>query len=292
MPYSYRWDDIQVFAAIVEEGNMTRAAEALGVTQATISRRLGALEDALGGALFARTPGGVVLTPLGEALQPRAEAMVRAAAGLGDLAEDVTGEPRGLVRLALPDDTAAFVVVPLLEPFFARHPKVRLELMAGVALSDMTRMEADLAMRLVRPTQGEHLRVVRMGAFTFGVYATRAYLDRVGEWGSPEELEWVDWSDALAHIPEARWRRENVPEATVRVSASTMTARRQAVLHGLGVGVLPRGMAARFDALVEVEWAWPEFPEVQMWLVANEATRSTARVSAVWDFILEITQSM
>ncbi|MEL6178134.1 MAG: LysR family transcriptional regulator, partial [Myxococcota bacterium] len=111
---AFKWDDLQIVLAVARHGSATQASKALNMTQATISRRLQALEEALGHALFIRTPEGMLPTELAQMLLPQAEQMEQSAFDVASTAREFDGEPRGTVRMALPEDMTAVQVVPRL----------------------------------------------------------------------------------------------------------------------------------------------------------------------------------
>ena len=281
---TFKWDDLRIVLAIARHGSATQAARALGMTQATISRRLQSLEEELGLALFVRTPEGMLPTELAQTLLPRAEQMQQAALAVSAAVHEFAEAPRGLVRLAIPEDTAALHALPHLPTLLARHPDLQIDLHTGTATSDLTRMEADLAIRLVRPTRGD-LRVQALQTTRFAVYGAAAYLDG-RDTTDLTKLDWIDWSEDLAHIPDARWRRDHLPQVAPRLQSNSMRIRRDAVLLQMGVAVLPSVHARIWPELVEVPHDLPPLPEVTLWLVGHARTRYTPRVNAVWDFIL------
>ena len=172
------WEDAQTFLAIAEGGSISAGATRLGLGQPTVSRRAASLEARLGAALFTRSKQGVELTEAGARLLPAAEQMARWATEFGRLASGAEERPEGLVRIAAPPALA----VDLLAPFAARvqreHPALRLEILAGVDHVDLTRGEADLAVR-TRPANEPELTTLATGESEVGVFASPDYATRL-----------------------------------------------------------------------------------------------------------------
>jgi DNA-binding transcriptional LysR family regulator len=144
------------------------------VNASTVSRRLDALERAVGAHLFDRTLDGVLPTAAAEALGPHAEAMERAASGFALAAQDREVAAEGEVRLTAPPGLAQYLVAPALPRLFHRPSRLRLHVDASVAYADLTRREADLALRMTRPTAGD-LVMNRLGEFGGGVFTGPSY---------------------------------------------------------------------------------------------------------------------
>lgn len=285
----HRWDDVRVFLACADHGSLSAAAEALGVQQSTVSRRIAALEEALGSPLFLRTPEGVTPTMLAEALLPEARAMQAHALALARAAAgDHT--PEGRVRLALTETAALYLILPHLHTLQARHPALQLDLITAETTSDLSRGEAELALRFVRPVRGDLVATrVGMMALTAAVspehlrHHPAPTLDR-GRWVS-FELPWLE-------TPEQRWFEAHlrVPPWLITNSYTTMT---EAVLRGHAAGLLPSVLGERLgQALVPLEVDAPLPPPFEVFLVTHHALRHTARVRAVWAWLHELLTSL
>ena len=164
-----RWDDLRIFLAAFREGSCAAAGARLGVNQSTISRRISALERELGVRLFDRTPEGLVPTAAAEEIVPRAELFEVTAAELIGAIEGLDTRPGGVVRVASPVLIASELLAPALPAFLDEQPGLRLELIVGDAIVDLSRREADLALRFVRPDRGD-LLVRRVGTLRFAVF--------------------------------------------------------------------------------------------------------------------------
>lgn len=291
-PPRLRWDDARVLLALLQARTLSGAGARLGVNASTASRRLEALEAALGARLFDRTADGVLPTSLAEELAPHAEAMERAAAGLALAAQGREALPEGEVRLTAAPGVAEYLVAPALPRLLARHPRLRLAIDASVSYADLTRREADLALRAVRPSTGD-LVMRRLAVVDGWLYGSPGYVRKLGTLRRPGDARWITWGDDLAHIAPARFVSALVPPEQVVLRTSHMGTLMAAAAAGLGLVVVDRTMAGA-SGLVAVEVA-PELrralPSLQgggeLWLVVHRALREVPRIAAVWEFLVE-----
>jgi DNA-binding transcriptional LysR family regulator len=287
--HGFSWDDLAVALAVARAGRVADAARRLKVDPSTVSRRLAALEAALGAALFVRTPDGLIPTEAMAELLPAAERMEAAAA---DAARAVTATVRsgvdGVVRLAVAESFAAVVLPPHLPGLLQQHPALRLDLVVSSGLADLSRREADLAVRFVRPTRGD-LVAKRLGATGYAVWTAPSYLrDRADlAWAS---LDWIGWDEPWDDLPEARWLRD-VVGATPRLRATSAMAQIEAARAGAGALLLPRATAAFLPDLVQLPGP-PVSLRGEAWLVGHAALRDVPRVDAVWRWLEGVAGSL
>jgi DNA-binding transcriptional LysR family regulator len=273
MTADLRWDDLRLFLVAYRTGSLTRAAQAMDLNQSTTSRRLDALEATLDTRLFERTRLGLVPTEAAHRMRAAAE---RAEEAAHDALRAIDGGERhaeGEVRLALSDGMATFGIAPFVERLRARHPGLVLSLVVSNALADLTRREADLAVRFVRPTRGDLVgkRVFEGAHALFAASAT-----------GPAASALVGWDEDHAHLREAAWEQSSGMPIAVR--ASTLGVRVALARAGCGALCLPRALGRRLEGLVEVPGV--EVPlRAEAWLVAHSAHRDVPRVSVVWDFV-------
>jgi len=284
-----RWDDLRIFLAAFREGSCAAAGARLGVNQSTISRRIAALESDLGVRLFDRTPDGLLPSAAAEEIVPRAELFEATAAELIDAVEGLDTRLGGVVRIASPDLIASELLAPALPAFLRERPGLRVELTTGDAIVDLTRREADLALRFVRPDSGD-LVVRRVGTFRFGVFGSKAYLDE-HRGKSAEELAWLDWDTTQAYLPDAAWLRTAFRGIEPVLRTTSLGVRLRATRGGLGVSVLARPLAELYPELEELK-GLPAIPEIPVWLVGHRALRNLPRVKAVWAFLEELTAEL
>ncbi|MBW8899183.1 MAG: LysR family transcriptional regulator [Massilia sp.] len=280
------WNDLKYFLEVARGGSLTRAADVLRVSQSTVGRRIAELESRLATRLFARHQTGYFLTDEGRELLGRAEAaednMLAFERGASGLAPAVSG----IVRLATTENLATDLVIPALPRFVARHPQLRLEIVTTTATVELGRRDADLALRVVRPSHG-NLKMRRLGEMTHGVYGHRDFLARhPARNGDPlAGRAVVTWDEAHAHLPAARWLAQRAPDARVVLTASTLRAQIAAVRAGLGLAVLPDFLATDPDFVRVL--APDEVFSDGVWLVMHADLAASNRVRAVADFLAE-----
>ncbi|MCE9573134.1 MAG: LysR family transcriptional regulator [Deltaproteobacteria bacterium] len=276
------WGDLRFVLAAHRRASHGGAARDLGVDPTTVGRRIASLEEAFGTRLFDRTPGGLVATAAGQALVARAE---RAEAELLAAERELGGVDArlaGPVRVTAGDGIIHYAVIPALPALHRAHPDIVVELRADTRALDLSRREADVALRLARPREPS-LVARRVGAMRFGLYASRAYLDRRGAPRRAAELaghDLVGFDASLDDLPQVRWLRRQVGAPRWTVRATTTTAQVLACAAGAGIALVGTFIAPHEPRLVPVLPALQPPPR-DLWLVMHQDLRGTARVAAV-----------
>ena len=275
------WDDLRFLLAVCRAGTLTGAARALGCSQPTVSRRMAALAARHGGAIFETLSGRYVPTEVGLSLAERAERIEGEIHALAGEVDHLGARPAGAVRLTAPDGLGLMVIAPRLDAFRREHPDIDLLLVAEAQVVDLSRREADLALRFVRPSQ--HALVVRrVGTVPFSLYASARYLrDRPAATGAPADL--VSLHESMDESPESRWLRTQFPAARVRVRVRSTLAIQAAILAGAGAGVLPDYLAT--DPSLRA--IGPPGVKRDVYLVYHRARRGSPRIRAVGRFAAE-----
>ena len=284
------WDDLKVFLAVARAGSMSAAARSLRVNQSTISRRLSALEDALGVRLVTRQAQGVTLTQDGLAVLASAQDVERGVAKLLRQAMRQQEQLQGVVRVACAPLVAQEILIPRMGQLFDLHPGLRVELITGSAQANLAQREADLALRLV-PPQGDSLRAMKLFDHAWGFFASAAYLQPLAAGAlSVERLDWLCYLHPQLDTQLGRWTQRFIPEANRRLVTHEVILLKEACLQGLGVAMLPSPLARSIRALVPVELEL-ELPAASpIWLVAHEDVSAVPRIRAVWDFFVQLAQ--
>lgn len=275
-----RWDDIQLLLLAARAGSYTRAAKELGIEQSTVSRRIAALEEQLGGQLFEPHPGGParrMLTPLGERLLRHAETVEAGVRAFTDEARGHESDVSGRVRVALTESLAIHVVIPnLVGPLREAHPGLTLELISSEVASDLGHREAEIATRFFRPPSGD-LVSKRVARLPTAVLGHRKFA------GTPAaQLPWIVCDVPGVATPERGWFDRHV-HTTPALITNTFLSQQEAVRAGLGVALLARSSRLLDASLVELDVGLPDGPELALWLTTPRALRRVPRVRAVWD---------
>jgi DNA-binding transcriptional LysR family regulator len=289
--FDLNWDDVRLFLALARSRTVGSAARALGVDASTVSRRLVALEEALSTTLFDRGRDGITATKAAEELLPLAEQVEDTMARFAGAADELEREVTGLVRIASPPDLAETIIVPLLGELFGRYPALRVALDPGEALVDLTRREADLAVRVVRPARGD-LVMTRLRTVNWVVVASPKLARRLGTLRSFHDAPWIGWGEAFSPIPPARWFERHVRGMEPVVRTNSLMAQIASVVAGVGVALVPEGNVARKGVVpvklgTSLREAASELPSEDLYLVTHRALRNVPRVRAVWDLFVE-----
>jgi DNA-binding transcriptional LysR family regulator len=285
-----QWDDVRLFLALCRARTVGRAASTLGINASTVSRRLAALEEAMDASLFDRGRDGIAPTKAAEDLLPVAEEIELAMLRFANAAEGLEREVAGLVRVTCPDDVAEVVVVPALRELFGRHPRLHVELSPGEALLDLTRREADLALRTVRPTRGD-LLVTRLLSLRWIVAASAETARALGNLRAWTDAPWIGWSERLSHIGPARWLQTHARGVDPVLRSDSLRVQLSALSNGLGVGLVPEPSLEHFG-LVPVKLSAglresaAQWPVDELFLVTHRALRDVPRVRVVWELLV------
>jgi len=283
------WDDIRFFLAAARAGSLAAASRQLGSHQPTVGRRIDALEKRLGIRLFQRHAQGLTLTEEGQGIMQAAESMAEAAAALQRASSLEDREIRGSVRIAAPSGLAVHVIAARLPQFHERFPNLDVVLQSSAASADLTHGEANVAVRLYRPTAGE-LVVRRAGSMGFGLYGSPTYLQQYGSPQSSADLprhRFIGYGEQLRHLEESCWLDSMMEGARYLLSSDDTHTRLAAAESGLGLAVLPHVLAQRSSRLQRVLEA-VEAPSKTIWLVVHRDLRHVTRVRAVLDWLDEV----
>ena len=280
------WDNARIFLGIYRAGTLRGAAAQLDIDQATAGRRLAALETSLSAKLFLRTPSGYLPTPAGEAAARSAEAMEQAALQLQREMQGIDNRLAGVVRVATTDTLAVHFVMAAMAALHERHPEIRIELTVDTAITSLTRREADLAVRTLRPVEPDLVARV-LTQRTAGLFASRAYVERHG---MPDIATGLAGHDLVIFQPSVAPRQSRelggapLTGARIVMQANTGMMLQEAVRAGLGIAELPVHMAGTDPRLVRI---WPEREHrYDLYLVMHGDLSRSARVRAVADAIV------
>jgi len=280
------WDDLRYFLAVASEGSLSGAARALRVNPATVSRHVDALEERLDVRLFDRRQDGYVLTPAGEKLNDRARGIE---SEMFALARAFDAEDRGLAGTVSVTATESLTVpflIPNLPRLRDRHPGIRLQIVSEYRMLNLSRREADVAIRLARPEQGD-LVVRKIGEMGFGFFASPSYLEAHGAPQSARELREhavVDWLDGFPETAPVTWLRRQMGDRAPVFSTNPASGRAAAAAAGIGLALVPCMVG---ESRSDLHRVLPdlEIPPVDLWLLAHRDLTRIARVRAVLDFI-------
>ncbi len=280
------WNDGRLLLAIARSGTMLDAARSLGLNQATLSRRMTALETAIGTSLLVRRTSGCTLTEAGQSLAIAMERVenefLQAQAALTESGED----PTGTIRVGAPDGFGHSFIAPRLGTLSAMHSKLQIQLVPVTQNFSLSKREADIAVTLGRPQSGR-LVAQKLTDYTLSLYAAPGYIERFGQPRRRDDLldhRLVGFVDDLIFSPMLSYAQDFHPGWRSAVEVSSTMGQFEAVRAGAGIAVLHDYMAADRADLVRV------LPQLMTrrdyWLIHHESLRGLARVRAVTAFLV------
>lgn len=281
------WDLFQSLHAVLEAGSLSAAARLRGMTQPTIGRHIEALEQRLGAPLFLRSPRGIQPTDLALEMRPRLEDM---AAAVASALRDVAGSgdhTRGVVRVTASEIVGCEILPPILADFHARHPAIEVELTASNRQADLTRRDADIAVRMGRPTQNT-LVARKLGLVTLGLYAAPAYATRRGLPQCFDELAdhtMVGFDGVSPNIEVAVDIGRPINRDLFAFRSDNDIAQLAAIKAGFGIGACQRTLARRYGLVPVLADRFAI--EMEMWLCMPEGLRMTPRMRLMFDHLAE-----
>ena len=282
------WDLYRTFAAVLREGSLSAAARVLGLTQPSVARHIEALEQAVGGTLFLRSQRGLSPTDRALALKPYAEDLIATSAALLRAASANRGEIAGTVRITASEVVATEHLPAVLAALRRRHPQLSIELVASDAIDDLLQRRADIAIRMVEPTQ-QALVARKLGVLQLGLYAHRDYLGLRGMPGSiadliDHDLIGVDSSGIFSRAVLGALPGLEHTNFALRVDNTVVQL--AAIRAGFGIGICQVAIAAR-DAMLERVLSCSFAFDLPLWIVMHEGLRSNERCRAVFDALVD-----
>lgn len=278
-------DDLLVLLAVGRTGTYTTAADELGLNHTTISRRIAALEQSMGGRVLARVGGGWELTDLGREALAAAEAVESA---VRSLAVDAAGRRalEGVVRISATDGFSAYIAAPAAAAVQRTHPKVAVEIVAATRRATQQRSGLDIEVVVGEPTV-RRAKALRLGDFCLGLYGSHDYLDENGTPTSIADLQrfpLVYFIDSMLQVDDLDLATSFAPAMRESVTSTNVFVHVEATRASAGIGLLPCFMADRHPDLVRV-LADSVSICLTYWLVTRAETLRRPEVAAVIEAI-------
>jgi DNA-binding transcriptional LysR family regulator len=285
----FTWDDLKHFLAFARKGSILAAAKTQGVNPSTVLRRLADLEERLGCRLVERHLTGYRLTEVGQELRPFAERIEEGVAALERHLASRDQKLTGTLRVTCsPTVGDRLKRTPLIDAFEARHPGLRIEMVMTDRFLDLSKGEADIAIRSRRhAVEDEALVGRKIAEGAWAVYASRSYVERYGRPDRPEDMAGhcvVEFEGTIAGHSAARWLRSVAPHATVSARSESFPGLVLAVKSGAGVAPLPTVLGDRENELLRVIDNIPELV-THFYLLTHRDMRCTPRVRTFFDFV-------
>lgn len=285
----FDWNRARAFLVTAEEGSLSRAAAALGMTQPTLGRQVSAIEKELGVALFERSGRGLELTPNGLDLLEHARAMGEAANRLSLTASGRSDELEGVVCITATEVMAAYVLPPIVARLRADYPGIEIEIIASSTSSDLKRREADIAIRAYRPTQPD-LIGRKIKDLQARLYATPAYLDSLGNPTHPAELtkaQFLGYDRTRDFVDGLNERGVPVTPGQFSIVTNNHLVHWELVKQSVAIGVMTEDIGDAESAVTRVLPDQFEAFPIELWLVAHREVRTSRRLRVVFDVLAE-----
>ncbi|QOT77285.1 LysR family transcriptional regulator [Cupriavidus basilensis] len=277
------WSDIKIFLAIARAGTLGGAARAIGQTQPTMGRRLKALEDAVGHALFQRTSDGYVLTDEGAAVLAHAERIEAEAIAFERQLSGQARELDGMLRISSSDWFGVHMLTPVIADFIRAHPRVAVELVTDARLLSLARREADLVFR-IRAFDEADIVQRKLMHMDYALYSAPGVAPpRAGD-GEGHALLTLD--AGFADLPDVAWMRKLLPNARVAFGSNSREAQAKLCAAGAGLAVLPCALAERLGGLQAIDMGEAP-PGRDVWVGYHRDLRRLGRLRAFLDATIE-----
>lgn len=280
------WSLVQAFLAVAEEGSLSAAARALEASQPTIGRQIKALELQLQAQLFVRQPRGLALTETGTALMAPARTMRDAMHEISLAAAGRSVQIEGTVRITASTMTSLYHLPSIIADIREAEPAISIEIVPSDASSNLLYREADIAVRMYRPTQLD-LVTQHVGDLELVLCASKQYLEKTGPLRGPEDFEiheFVGFDTNTSIIDGFRTAGFDVTRDFFKTRCDDHATFLALIKAGCGVGFSQANIVADDPDLVVIETNFP-IPVLPIWLTAHEAMRETPRIRRVWNML-------
>jgi DNA-binding transcriptional LysR family regulator len=284
-PVAVNWEDLRYFLAICRAGTLSAAAKSMGVDQATVSRRLSALEADLGTRLFTRLPREARLTPAGEQVMPLAIEIEERSLAVERVSLDWTGDSRDKVTISAPPILARHLLAPNLKALSERLSNVQLSILSESRFASLSRLEADLAIRLAPGVQDTDI-IKKVGRMPFALYGSVNYVHLHDE----ARWEFIGYTDRQTDFDHKRWIYQLIGSRRVICEVSDLSNQYEAACTGIGIAGLPCFLADAEPKLVRLETR-EELLELNIWVALHQDRRNDVLVgrtmAAVADLVAD-----
>ncbi|MHA7777891.1 LysR family transcriptional regulator [Roseibium sp. M-1] len=276
------WNDVRFVLSVARTGNLVGAARQLGVHHATVARRIAAIEQDLKVRLFDRMEGKYVPTAVCDSVLMHCAELEEAALAVKSAVIESVDSLSGEIRVTTTSFLAAYLMQHVAE-FRTRYPDVEVEITVDSRDYDITRREADMALRCGLPRVGR-ATVRKMATMAFAVFGHADQFSANADRAELEDLRWVCLDDAWEYLPEARWLRSNYPRARRVLRTNDIQCLHSAIRNGNGIGVLPCFMADPDDELVRLSGPEPVTSN-DLFLLVHQDLRNNSRIVAFVDWL-------
>ncbi len=284
----FDWNRARAFLVVADEGSLSAAGRALGISQPTLGRQISALETELNLVLFERLGKGLVLTEAGRHLYKYVQKMAEAANDFSLAAKGQNEEVSGEVCISITELDAFFKLPQCIQQLQQQAPHIRLEVVVSNEISDLKRREADIAIRYQRPTQND-LIIKKLGTERVYLYGHKDYAQRFVN--APiehvKDVKFIGFDhseDMKQYFQTLGW---SVLDDQFVMLCKNQLVQWQLLQQGVGIAFLPDHIAARNPDLVAVFTQHFKPFELESWLVCHQELHTNKKVRIVFDWLAE-----
>jgi DNA-binding transcriptional LysR family regulator len=287
----FDWNDLKYFLAVRRAGSTQAAAKMLGLSQSTVRRRLEELEERIGRALVKRASSGYELTEFGFELCPLVEQVEDAVAAIERRLSATETDLAGVVRVTCPEAVGLRLMhSSLLQKFYSRFPGLRVEFVMTDRVIDLSKGEADIAIRGADPTDGDAALFGRKIADSpWALYASSAYVERHGRVSELKDINnhvVVKYDGEMSDCRAARWLRSVAPHARTAARSNNLPALTMAAKSGAALAPLPVVVGDDHSDFIRMFGPIPEL-KTSFYLLMHQDMKRTPRVRAFFDFVVD-----
>lgn len=286
------WDGYRYFLALHRSGTLRAAAKILAVDQATVGRRISQLEEMLGTRLFEKRSDGYFLTLAGQRILPTIEITEDGLLAVERIIAGRDEKVAGNIRIAMPGALANHWLIPMLQPLIKDYPDLNFEFLTGPEIVNLSKREADLAVRLVKPSQKD-LVVKKIGEFELGIYGHREILEKNLKNFKKENLSEFPF---VGLYPKSISEMEHgivkkiEPFIHCRIRSAAWSSVFYAIQAKLGIGILPNFVANRDENIIPIPVV--DSVRVPLWIVVHPDIIGSARIRIVLDHLTTMVKNL
>lgn len=280
------WEDAQLFLAVAEHASFSGAAKALGLGQATISRRIQQLEQNLQQQLFERGKYGATPTEAATKLLPAAEQMAKWASEFDRQALGVGQTLSGIVKIAAAPGVAVEQLAPFASRLKQQEPNIQLEILSSVEYVDLTRGVADIAIRTKAPREPE-LVVLHKSTVQPIVVGSKEYVATIEQPCTWQDLLWVTWANPFQHVAPRPMLERIIENFSPVFTSDDYLVQKAAVKNGLGAFITNRPVGFETSELIEIDIG-VALPTTEFFIVCAKSMQQVPRVRVVVERLIEI----
>ncbi len=285
---SFNWNQVRAFLVTAEEGSLSAASRALGLTQPTLGRQVAGLEEELGVVLFERVGRSLTLTQAGRELLEHVRAMGEAAQRLSLTASGQSQTIEGRILITASDISSAYILPPVLKRLREVAPLLEIDVVAANDIRDLQRREADIAIRHVRPEQPDLIARLIQEA-TGHLYAAASYLDRRGRPASLAELskhDFIGFGDNERMLGYLNPLGLSLTRGNFRLGSKSGIVAWELARSGLGIVPMSDEVAAMTPGMERVPVDMEPFV-YPVWLTTHRELHTSRRIRLVFDLLAE-----